>query len=498
MPETAGANMLREVVSEMGPNLLLALLAIIVTGAPLSSVQTRRAASSPQSQMNNQAGSVDAAAAFEEGQSAHQRGDLTNAVRLYTEAISADKTLYQAYYQRAVALMTMNKRAEAEADLQKVIELQPGFARAHRTLGLLLLDQDKTDDAKREFAKALEQDPGLSGTRIYYASALIKSGEPAKAVEHLRMAIAQNEDVGLAHALLGLALERTGNSAEAYAEYDKAVAFDPNNATALEGRARMLVYKGEIAKAIEDYSAAYRLQPSRDVALKLADLHARAGQTQAAIGLYRKLLLDRSDDLAVRAELARLLGESGQEDEAKRLIRVVLNLKPKDRAYLTIAGDLFFKEQPDVAAEYYRQALAVDPTDNRARVQLGASLVRSMQFEPALGVLTEALTRDADNYAAHANLATALFKLKRYPDAAREFLWVIRAKPEIPASYFFLAISFDKLGDCQQSLKCYVEFVRRADPASNKNELLEANTRIAQLERLIKEKKCASGSHKGK
>jgi predicted Zn-dependent protease len=120
-----------------------------------------------------------------------------------------------------------------------------------------------------------------------------------------------------------------------------------------------------------------------------------------------------------------------------------------------------------------------------------------MKYEEAIAVLNEALGTDPNNYAAHANLATALFKLKRYPDAAREFIWVIRTKPEIPASYFFLAISLDKLGDCAQSLKAYEEFARRADPAALKSELEEANTRIRDLQRLIREKKCVV-ANKGK
>src|SRR6185369_13841262 len=70
-----------------------------------------------------------AAAAFEEGQNAQQRGDLNSAVKYYSTAIAADATLFQAYYQRAVAFVGLGRGPEAFADLQKVIELQPDFAR---------------------------------------------------------------------------------------------------------------------------------------------------------------------------------------------------------------------------------------------------------------------------------------------------------------------------------------------------------------------------------
>src|ERR1044072_5673713 len=82
-----------------------------------------------------------AAAAFEEGQNAQQRGDMNSAVKLYSGAINSDPTLFQAYYQRATALLALGKEAEAESDLKKTIELRPDFARAHRSLGQLLLDR---------------------------------------------------------------------------------------------------------------------------------------------------------------------------------------------------------------------------------------------------------------------------------------------------------------------------------------------------------------------
>jgi len=431
-----------------------------------------------------------ASAAFEEGQNAQQRGDLNTAIRLYTEAINADSNLYQAYYQRATALASLNKPKEAEMDFKRVLEIEPKFARAHRALGILMLDRGDTENAARELARAVEVDPKLTGVRVYLASSLLKTGHPADALEHLRVAIAQGDEVPLARALSGLALERTGKLDEALVEYDKAIQLDPSNATAREGRARCSEAKGELSKAFEDFSVAYRSQPSRDVALKLATLHTRAGQPQAAIGIYRMLLLDKSDDLPTRVELARLLAETGQDDEANKEIGTVLKLKPNDSGFQAAAGDVFFKDKPALAADCYRKAVELDPSNNRARVQLGSSLVRSMQYEPALPILTDAIARDQNNYAAHANLATALFKLKRYPESAREFLWVIRAKPDVAASYFFLAISLDKLGDCAQALRGYNEFVRRADSAANKNEVEEATSRAGQLQRLIKEKKC--------
>ena len=431
-----------------------------------------------------------AAQAFEEGQTAHERGDLHSAIRHYTTAITADPALFQAYYQRAVALLALGRDNDAIADLRRVVELESRFARAHRALGKLLLDRGETEEAKRELARAIELEPKIADTRIYYASALMKTGEQVKAAEQLAAAIEQGEATALTFALLGVATERMGKIDEALAHYARAVELDPANATAREGRARHLESKNELAKAVQEYSIAYQSQPSRELALKLCDLHVRAGQPQAAVQLYRRLILESPEDLALRLGLARAMSENGQVEEAVTDINRLLAAQPNNAKLLVFVADLVFKDKPELAIEYYRRAVEADPKETRTRVQLGAALVRSMQYEAALPVLSEVIALEKDNYPARANLATAFFKLQRYPEAAREFIWIIGKRPEVAASYYFLAISFDKLRDCEQALRAYKEFVRRADQSANKNEVEEANTRLGFLQRQAKEGKC--------
>jgi Flp pilus assembly protein TadD len=232
--------------------------------------------------------------------------------------------------------------------------------------------------------------------------------------------------------------------------------------------------------------------------LRLARLHDRAGQAQAAIQIYRRLLLDR-EDFALRLEMARLMYENGQTEDAAREITAVTTLQPKDAKLLLLAGDIYFTGKPEIAAAFFKRAVDAEPANNKARVQLGSALVRAMQFEAAVPVLSDAVAREPSNYQAHANLATALFKLRNYPRAASEFIWIVKARPEIAASYYFLAISFDRLGDCEQALRAYQEFVRRADPRSQKNEVEEANIRAGHLQRLAKEGKCRTAAKaKGK
>ncbi|HKV40351.1 MAG TPA: tetratricopeptide repeat protein [Blastocatellia bacterium] len=431
-----------------------------------------------------------AAALFDEGQTAQEKGNLNTAVRLYSRAITSDPDLYQAYYQRAIAQIALDERAEAEQDLRKVIEIEPGFARAHRALGELLLDRGITAEAKRELGRALELDPKLKNVRVDYATALIGTGEPALAVEQLHSAIEQGEGTAAAFAMLGLAEERSGKADQAMLDYSHALELNTNEVVAREGRARVEDAHGDTAKAIDDYTKAYKQTPSPGVALKLAGLYLRLGQASAAIEIYREQLRQRPNDLGLRSDMLRLMIDNGQSAQAQTEVTGLLKLRPRDFFLLMLAGDAYSKDKPEVAAGYYKTAIEVNPSNNSARVQLGASMVRSHQFQEAVPLLAEAIRAEPDNMQAHTNLATALFELKQYPQSAEQFVWIVQRKPNLAVAHYFLAISVDRLGDCYDAMRQYRDFVALADPHVNDKEIEDANIRLSLLVKLDKRGKC--------
>lgn len=433
-----------------------------------------------------------AATLFEEGQNAHERGDLNLAVSLYTGALAADPSLFQAYYQRAMALAALGRSEEAEADLRKTISLKPDFARAHRALGQLFLDRGLLEDAKRELERAMELEPKLPGTRIYYASALLRSNEAERASALLRQAIADGEATALAYALLGLAEERSGRIEEAMSSYSRAIELDSSEAIAREGRARIFEARGQVARAIEEILVAHRARPSRDLSLWLARLYARSGQPAAAIHIYRELLREKPVDRALRIEMIRLMIESGMTEEAAREAEPLLGANASDPELLLLVADIYFKDRPEVAAGYLRRAVEADPANFAARAKLGIALVRSRQFQEAIPILEEALARDPEDQSARAWLATALFELKQYQRAALEFARLASAKPNLATARYFLAISLDRMGDCSAALEQYRKFVQIADPASNKKEIEDARIRLSLLEKLARDGRCKS------
>jgi len=85
-------------------------------------------------------------------------------------------------------------------------------------------------------------------------------------------------------------------------------------------------------------------------------------------------------------------------------------------------------------------------------------------------ILRRVVAAVPDNYAAHANLATALYELKQFGAAVAEYEWLLKAKPDLYVAYYFIATAHDYLGEYDQALAAYESFLARADAKANRLE----------------------------
>src|SRR5947209_6287236 len=81
----------------------------------------------------------DAVKLFQQGQDAHEAGDLKRALELYDQAIKLRPEFPEAEFQRAAALVLLNRLPEAEKGFRRAIELQPDWSLPYTALGKLLV-----------------------------------------------------------------------------------------------------------------------------------------------------------------------------------------------------------------------------------------------------------------------------------------------------------------------------------------------------------------------
>ena len=112
--------------------------------------------------------------------------------------------------------------------------------------------------------------------------------------------------------------------------------------------------------------------------------------------------------------------------------------------------------------------------------------MQAKNFVAAAELLKKLAAAEPENATIRANLATALFQLRRYAEAKAEFRWLIDRQPELAAAYYFLGVAHDNLGEYLDAMANYQEFLRRAKIAEFKDEIDRINLRLPALDRQIK------------
>ncbi|MBX6312096.1 MAG: tetratricopeptide repeat protein, partial [Isosphaeraceae bacterium] len=299
-----------------------------------------------------------AEAAFWKGRTLYAVGQFARAIPWYRAALARRPDDAEIHRWLAAAAYDLGDRDTAIAALREVTRLQPDDARAWRTLALIYKENRDLAQAEPAYRRSLALDPQQPRVRFEWSEVLVELGRPAEAERQLdasRGGIPEADRVALlarcrlargdrdgARAVLEAALTQApshpgllaeqavldqamGRPAEAAARLDRALAAQPNNPQWLYQRGLALRMLGRAAEAQRDLERAAEL--NRDWAA-MAALNDEAAQ--------------HPDDPEVRCRLGRLCARLGL---------------------------------PELAASWYRAALACDPHCETAR--LGLATLRS-------------------------------------------------------------------------------------------------------------------------
>lgn len=108
---------------------------------------------------------------FEHGVQAFASGALEESLDHFTHAIEADEAFHKAYVSRGAALLRLERPADARADFDRALALEPDNSRTHHLRGLSYAQQGQDDSALADFNRAIELDPEY-GTAYYSRSTL--------------------------------------------------------------------------------------------------------------------------------------------------------------------------------------------------------------------------------------------------------------------------------------------------------------------------------------
>lgn len=426
---------------------------------------------------------------FNRGQDAHEQGDLRRALALYDRALAIIPEFPEAEYQRGMALLSLNRPGEAEQALRRALELREDWSLALTALGTLLVKQNKFAEADRILNRAID----LSEINFAAYSSLVDLKLKTKAPERdlLKLLERVQRLTGKANPTAGIwtaraRLERTlGDREAAGRSLAQALIMERDYRPALFERAEAALTKGDHAAALQDALTLQKLSAPDDpeILFLLARVRAVAGRTDEARQLINRIQLPSAEVNAFREQLTADFSENPADLEAR------LEGDEKNSALLGRLCRLYRTADPAKSLEYCRRAYEAEPANINHVIGFGAALVQAGNHEPAVRLFRQVLTAAPDNYTARANLAVALFQLGRFEEAKSEYLWLTKKRPDLPAAFYFLAITHDRLREYIDAMAAYQHFLKIADERENRAEIERVNLRLPSLQKLLKKGK---------
>ncbi|HEX5495918.1 MAG TPA: tetratricopeptide repeat protein, partial [Mycobacteriales bacterium] len=295
------------------------------------------------------------------------RGDLTRSLELVTSGIEqldrelpADRhRLHRSVlrHNRAQVLAALGRTAEAIADFDHVIELDPHYSEYYFDRGNTrskagdyagaIVDYEQAmacsppfpelyynrgdaraalgsvTDAIADFAYVLDLEPDHIESRIALAALLLDTDDASAAIEHARAGLDTEPENARLLCLLGQAAAEYGDVDLAWDAFDRALHVDDALYAALVNRAVLAHQQGDPSRALTDLDRAVELADSDpDVLYNRGFLRETVGRYQDAIEDYGRALVlpgaDTGELLRRRAACHAALGDdtSSQADLA--------------------------------------------------------------------------------------------------------------------------------------------------------------------------------------
>jgi tetratricopeptide (TPR) repeat protein len=284
-----------------------------------------------------------------------------------------------------------------------VLAANPRSAPAHMLLGLAYLAHGSTDmiaDAKAELQQSLDIDPELLWARFYLARLYLEQGLAEKAREQLERGLKQSPGLPPFLSLLGEVRRRLGDPGASLELNRKALDAGPTNTPAHYFLAlAYLDLKQEQAAMAEFEKAIHEPYVTPEMYNALASLYIRRQQFAEAEDVCRKAIALDPSQPGAYLNLARVYNARHASDKALEALRAAL---PEGREFPVT--EYYQELQADLAVER-----GVAYTARKMYAQAIDEYARALDFDPRRAVIHRSL---AELYLQKADPARAALHTK--------------------------------------------------------------------------------------
>jgi tetratricopeptide (TPR) repeat protein len=196
------------------------------------------------------------------------------------------------HLKRGVALGEDGKLAEAIAEHERALAVNPKLTQAQINLIQLYGRAEQADKAEQQYRTLVAVNPNLAESHYNYGVLLTGLGRLAEAAQAFHRSLTLNPQHAESHHNYAVLIEREGKLDEAATHYRQAIANKPDHRAAHFHLGRILVNQDKLAEAIEHFHLTLTTEDDDTprYLYALGATYARAGEREKAIQYLRRAL----------------------------------------------------------------------------------------------------------------------------------------------------------------------------------------------------------------
>jgi tetratricopeptide (TPR) repeat protein len=349
-----------------------------------------------------------------------ETGQLADAKKEFTRVLTMDPSFVPALFDLAATLERERQYNRALAMYRRILSSQPRNTRAWASIGRLYLVMKRYGDAQKAFQKVRDLEKNDPAAIFNIALICLEQKLPDDAIHLLRPLSSHPRYENRARYFIGMAMEEKGDVQAAYREY-KLV--DRSSEQFIQARLRMAYLNfqmGDKEQARQILTELVTLAPNQeDIYLTSSYFYEEDNQWDRAIQALKGGVDKVERPAEIHFRLAVLYEKQNNRNDSIEQIKKVLELDPNNPDAQNFLGYSYAEGgiNLDEAERLIREALRVKPNSGHIIDSLGWVLYKKGQYGKAVVELERAHRIMPKDGTVAEHLGDAYFQQKRYRDA---------------------------------------------------------------------------------
>ena len=267
--------------------------------------------------------------------------DYVLSLQYFNQVINAKPYLYEPYFYRAVAKLSLDDYRGAEQDCNSSISRNPFVVNSYQVRGLARVYQERYDDAVSDFRAGLRLDPDNRSLRHNLILCLARSGKKEEAILAADTLLSYSPRYAPAMAMRSDLLWELGDSTGALEWVNKALDVNKYDADMLHHRGVMLARMERYEEAEQDMDRSIYLNPGDAGAyITRAMIRYFRENLNGALNDYDLSIMIDPGNVTGRYNRGNLRAQIGDDNRAIEDFDVVIDVEPDNMMALFYRGIL--------------------------------------------------------------------------------------------------------------------------------------------------------------